>query len=201
MRKRRRSGATRILLLATMPPNDGRPDTVAFHLTRHTHDRMLDMACTAVARLPRAKLSIKLHPRCTDEQAFRQALARHPEVQGEIVQTAALDRLVAQSDCVLSYASTAGIEAALAGAPVVQLLPAGSGDILPAEGWGLLGSAREPRELEVLLDAALLRGWQPPTHNEQVLGEASLNRSRSAAQRIADALLERDFAVAPAAEA
>jgi hypothetical protein len=202
MRNRRRSGATRILLLATMPPSDDRPDTVAFHLTRQTHDRMLDMACAAVARLPRATLSIKLHPRCTDEQVFRQALARHPNLQGEIVQTAALDRLVAQSDCVLSCASTAGIEAALAGAPVVQLLPAGSGDILPAERWGLLGSARESYELEVLLGAALLRGWQPPADNEQVLGEANSNwPRRAAAQRIADALLERDFAVAPAAEA
>ena len=201
MRPRRKAGATNILLLATMPPSDGRPDTVAFHLTQATHETMLDMACAAVAKLPRAKLSIKLHPRCRDDQVFRQALSRHPRLQGEIVRSKHLDRLVAHSDCVLSCASTAGIEAALAGAPVVQLLPRGSGDVLPAERWGLLGSAREPEELETLLTAALLRGWRPPADCEQVLGETNFDRPRSAAERIADVLLESDLAAALAAEA
>lgn len=197
MPPRRRRTVKRILLLATLPPDDARPDTVSFHLTRRTHEQMLDMACAAVGRLPRARLSIKLHPRCGDDAAFRQALARHPALKGEIVRTAKLQRLIAASDCVLSCASTAGIEAALAGAPVIQLLPAGSGEILPADRWGMLGSAREPAELETLLSEALARGWRKPQDFAQKLdGICSRDPSRSAADRIADALLETDLAAA-----
>ena len=181
----------RILLLATMPPDDGRPDTVSFHLTRQTHEQMLDMACTAVARLPRARLTIKLHPRSGDDAVFRQALERHPALRGRIVRSPRLDRLIAESDCVLSCASTSGIEAALAGAPVVQLLPAGSGDILPADRWGLLGSARTLDELNVLLEAAMIRGWRTPAEigrTHQCV--CSRDPDRSAAERIVDVLLE-----------
>jgi hypothetical protein len=189
--KRRRSAGKRILLLATMPPDDGRPDTAGFHLTRQTHERMLAIACDAVARLPRATLTIKLHPRCGDEAVFRQALARRAELRAKIVRTRPLDRLIAESDCVLSCASTSGIEAALAGAPVVQLLPVGSGDVLPADRWGLLGSARDQRELDALLDRALARGWSARESLAQTLaGVCSYDPARSAADRIADALLE-----------
>ena len=193
----RRRIVKRILLLATLPPDDGRPDTVSFHLTRQTHEQMLNMACAAVGRLPRARLTIKLHPRCSDDAVFRRALDRHPALKAEIVRKAKLERLFAASDCVLSCASTAGIEAALAGAPVVQLLPAGSGDILPADRWGLLGSARQPAELEALLGRALARGWRMPQHEPQNLASiCSRDPHRSAADRIADVLLETDLATA-----
>lgn len=190
---RRPSATKQILLLATMPPDDGRPDTVSFHLTRQTHEQMLDIACSAVARLPRAKLTIKLHPRSSNDAAFRQALARHPKLRAEIVRSRHLNRLIARSDCVLSCASTSGIEAALAGAPVIQLLPAGSGDILAADRWGLLGSARDQVELDGLLNQALARGWCSPEERGQTLeGVSSRDPRRSAADRIVDALLEAE---------
>jgi hypothetical protein len=65
--------------------------------------------------------------------------------------------LVAAADCVLSCASSAGIEAARAGRPVIQLLPAGSGNILPAEWYGLRGSARSLEELRQLLSETGVR--------------------------------------------
>jgi hypothetical protein len=198
---RRRSKTKRILLLATMPPDDGRPDTVSFHLTRQTHEQMLDIACSAVTKLPRAELTIKLHPRSNDDAAFRHVMARHPKLRAEIVRSGQLDLLIARSDCVLSCASTSGIEATLAGAPVIQLLPAGSGDILSADRWGLLGSARDQGELNELLNEALARGWRSPEALTQTLESiASRDPRRSAADRIVDVLLEAEpiSAVEPA---
>lgn len=184
-RRAGRKNSPRILLLATMPPRDGRPDTATFHLTRQAHERMLGMACAAAAKVAGARLVIKLHPRCADDSTFRQALARHPGLQAEVTRSPDLERLTAESDCVLSCASTSGVEAALMGAPVVQLLPAGSGDVLPAERWGMLGSARDEQELVRLLASALARGWQSPAVVEEVLG----NPVRPAAEKVADVIL------------
>ena len=193
---RRTADSPRILLLATMPPKDHRPDGPIFHLTRHTHDRMLDIAFSVVARLPGAKLVVKLHPRCGDASAFQLAAERHPALRIELVRAADLAKLVAASDCVLSCASTSGIEAALMGAPVVQLLSAGSGDLLPAGRWGMLGSARDEQELETLVIAALKRGWQAPAHVDQVLG----NPCRAAAEKVADVVLQPELTASAVAE-
>lgn len=200
--QRSKRTSKRILLLATLPPDDSRPDTVSFHLTRRTHEQMLDMACAAVAGLPQARLTIKLHPRCGEDAVFLEALARHPGLKGEVVRSRKLDRLIAESDCVLSCASTSGIEAALAGAPVVQLLPVGSGEILPADRWGMLGSARQPSELEALLSEALARGWQKPEDLAQSFdGICSRDPRRSAVDRIVDTLLQTDLVEAAPANA
>jgi hypothetical protein len=197
--RRRRAGrkaSPRILLLATMPPRDGRPDTATFHLTRQTHERMLDMACAAAAKVAGARLVIKLHPRCGDDAAFQQVVTRHPGLQAEVTRSDDLDRLTAESDCVLSCASTSGIEAALMGAPVVQLLPAGSGDVLPAERWGMLGSARDEQELDRLVAQALARGWKSPADVEEVLG----NPIRAAVEKVADVILNAGLNGGPAAD-
>src|SRR6185437_13496742 len=98
-----------------------------------------------------------------------------------------LAQLVAASDCVLSCASTAGIEAALAGAPVVQILPAGSGDILPAREWGFVGSARTADELASLVAEALDCGWQK---NTSAIGHVLAEQGRRAASRVVDGLVE-----------
>ena len=141
--QRRERTAPTILLLATVPPRDSRPDTVEFHLTRETHEALVDMACAAVAKIAGARIIVKLHPRTRDDGALVDVLKKHPNLRHRLVRSTKLDSLIARCDCVLSCASTAGIEAALAGVPVVQLLPAGSGNVLPAEHWGLVGSARD----------------------------------------------------------
>ncbi len=193
---REATSAPRILFLATLPPRDGRPDTANFHLTRQTHEGMLDIACAAAAKLPGASLIVKLHPRCADDAAFQQAAARHPDLHVEVVRSGELERLIAGCDCVLSCASTSGIEAALMGAPVIQLLPAGSGDVLPAERWGLLGSARDEHELDRLLAMALERGWKLPANVDQVLG----NPCGPAAEKVANVVLNAEAPADAAAD-
>ncbi|HUY36046.1 MAG TPA: hypothetical protein VMV69_25125 [Pirellulales bacterium] len=187
-KRRRATTPPTILLLATVAPCDGRPDTVTFHLTRQTHEALVDMACAAVGKIAGARLIVKLHPRAPDAGEWLQVLKRHPALRHRVVRSADLDTVVAGCDCVLSCASTAGIEAALAGAPVAQLLPAGSGDVLPAERWGLIGSARDACRLDSLLATALARGWKAvPRWDPDVLGDGH----RPAVERIADIVLER----------
>lgn len=155
----------RFLLLATMPPRDERPDNVEFHLTSANYRQMLEMVYQVVSRIDGATLTIKPHPRAASADAFLARLPEHaPKARRglpvRIVRTKELSKLIAASDCVLSCTSTAGIEAALAGAPVIQLLPRGSGNILPADAWGFVGSARTAEELAPLVDTALERGWR-----------------------------------------
>jgi len=194
-RRRARKSPT-ILLLATVPPRDSRPDTVEFHLTRETHEALVDMACAAVAKIAGARIIVKLHPRTHDARTLVDVLKKHPTLRHRLVRSTHLDSIIARCDCVLSCTSTAGIEAALAGAPVVQILPAGSGDVLPAENWGLVGSARDARRLDVLLGAALALGWSAaPRWNSDVLGDGR----RPAVEQIVDAVLASAHSLAPPA--
>lgn len=147
----------RIVLLATMPPRDDRPDAVEFHLTTRTYAAMLHAACAAVNELPNAELIVKLHPRAGTDPLLARTLAQFPRLRHQVVAMVPLAEVLATADCVLSCASSAGIDAAVAGLPVVQLLPQGSGSILPAEWYGLLGSARTLDELRSLLQRALSR--------------------------------------------
>jgi hypothetical protein len=64
----------RVLLLATMPPSDHRPDAVAFHLTSRTYGEMLRRAFSVLAGMPRIRLTVKLHPRAGDDPIARAEL-------------------------------------------------------------------------------------------------------------------------------
>jgi hypothetical protein len=195
--RRDKAGRKRFLLLATVPPRDERPDNIEFHLTTENHAAMFDMVFRVLSRIKDASLVVKLHPR-THAAEFNPwpslMRGRSSDERNElrspcsvrVVQSGNLAALIAESDCVLSCASTAGIEAALAGAPVVQILPAGSGEILPATDWGFVGSARTAEELEALVATALDRGWrQNAVGNGQVLAE----HGRTAASRVVDGLV------------
>jgi len=158
--RRRAMGASqnrppRVLLLATVPPRDDRPDAVALHLTRRTYAEMLRMALAVVSTIPAAQLAVKLHPRAPDDPIARALLSRFPSMESRVISRGPLKRWLAWSDCVLSCISSAGIDATLAGVPVIQLLPAGSGDVLPHEQWGMLGTARTEPELQRLVARAL----------------------------------------------
>jgi hypothetical protein len=152
--------APRILLLATVPPRDDRPDAVQLHLTGRSYREMVEMALSVVQRIPAAELLVKLHPRAPDDPLIRAALARFPGLRVRVVR-GRLDRWLAGTDCVLSCVSSAGVDAALAGLPVIQLLPAGSGPILPHEAWGMHGTARTAKELDDQL-AQVLAADTPP---------------------------------------
>ena len=174
-----------ILLLATTPPRDARPDFVAFHFTQTTYAAMLCAAFAAVAKIPRARLIVKLHPRSPRDPVMRQVAAAHPSVETEFVASGPLEPLLARADCALSCASSAGIDATLAGVPVVQILPAGSADVLPHDQWGLIGSGRTEEEVGILLNQALARGRGAEVRpNPQVFS----NPGQSAAA-VADAVL------------
>lgn len=152
----RRDRRRQVLLLGTTPPRDSRPDAATFRLTGKTYEAMLAAAFAAVAELGDAVLVARSHPRTVHDPIFdavRRRFAHVPLRMTERRET--LAELVAAADCVLSCASSAGIDAARAGRPVVQLLPAGSGPILPAAWYGLVGEARSLDELRPLLAHAL----------------------------------------------
>ena len=109
-------------------------------------------------------------------------LGRPAGVAVEFATQPSLDRILPNVDVVLSCGSTGGIEAAALGWPVIQLLPSGSGDLLPAEASGLLGTARGEAELAFLLPLALQRGVRG--------GDESVRENR-AAGRIVELVLGR----------
>jgi hypothetical protein len=182
--RRVESRARRFLLLAGVPPRDERPDGVEFHLTVENHAAMLGIVTAVLSQIEGASLTVKLHPRALDADFRLPGFAANFPLR--IVRSGDLAALLADTDCVLSCASTAGIEAALAGAPVIQLLPAGSGNILPAQDWGLVGSARTADELAALVPSALERGWQK---DPQVVARIVADYGRRAASRIVDDLI------------
>lgn len=151
----------RILLLTTVPPRDDRPDAVALHLTRRTYSEMLRMAFAVVARMEGAELIVKLHPRSPDDPVARAVRADFPSLRSRVVSRGPLEKWLAGVDCVLSCGSTAGVEASLAGVPVIQLAPPGASDSLPHEQWGLSGTAYSETDLDQLLARVLGQEWRP----------------------------------------
>jgi hypothetical protein len=154
-RRPRRSMNRQILLLSTVPPRDGRPDAAALNLTRRTYAEMLHWACSTVSRIPRATLIVKLHPRSPTDPIAEDVLSHYPNLERRVLRRASLERWLLRVDCVLSCVSSAGVDATLAGLPVIQLLPSGCGDILPSKDWGMYGTARSASELGDLLAGAL----------------------------------------------
>ena len=70
--------APRILLLATVPPRDDRPDAVGLHLTAKSYREMVDMALSVVKKIPSAELLVKLHPRAPDDPLIRAGWSGSP---------------------------------------------------------------------------------------------------------------------------
>ncbi|MBN2295069.1 MAG: hypothetical protein JXM70_21755 [Pirellulales bacterium] len=150
----------KILLLATTTPRDGRPDSVAMHFNRKTHAQMLRDALSSVAKIEDATLEIKLHPRTPSDPIMEEILAEFESLKVNIVRKGSLETLASRADCILSCFSTAGVEAATTGVPVIQLLPRGSANIMPHDRWGLIGSSRAEEELDGLLAKVLVEGWK-----------------------------------------
>ena len=181
-----------ILLLATTAPRDGRPDSIAMHFNRKTHAQMLRAALASVAKIEGATLEIKLHPRTPSDPILQSILEEFKLLPVNIVRKAALDTCVARADCILSCFSTAGVESAPAGVPVIQLLPRGSADIMPHDRWGLMGSARSECELDSLLAQVLVEGWKNPgMADERVFGNPNSDNSGGATAQAARAILEK----------
>jgi hypothetical protein len=175
------------VLLATLAPADSRPDAVNYHLTSATFSAMIRGALASVAKWPGAKLLIKLHPRDLRSPVIRAIAAEFDRAAIKIVTRGSLAEVLRGADCVLSCASSAGIEAAAGGWPVIQLMPQGSRDLLEPHPWGLVGTARNQAELDELIAKSFAGRWQPVTAQTQSTIAAT---GRDAASRIADAVLE-----------
>ena len=151
----------RILLLATVAPRDHRPDAVALQLTTDSYRQMLRMAFSTIAGIDGVRLTVKLHPRAPEDPLLRRTLAEFPTLKARLIRQGRLDKLLQDADCVLSCGSSAGVEAAALGLPVIQLEPARAADILPHVDWGMIGGARNKRQLQELLIRVLLEGQRP----------------------------------------
>jgi hypothetical protein len=174
----------RLLLALTTPPADGRPDSVAYHLTTKTHHAML-RAALAAARKLNCRLLIKLHPRASHRAQIAALLTEYPGLRARIVRSRKLQKLFARVDCVLSCASTAGWEAQLSGLPVIQLLPTGSADVLPPSLWRWDACVRGQEEVEKALRAVIGRRDQ----SRAIV--PALPAGQTAASNIVDHLLAR----------
>jgi hypothetical protein len=148
----------RILLLATTPPRDNRPDAMALQLTTDSYRQMLRTAFSTIAGIDGVRLTVKLHPRTPEDPLLRRTLAEFPTLDARLIRRGRLDKLLEDADCVLSCGSSAGVEAAALGLPVIQLEPARAANILPHADWGMIGSARNKRQLQELLIRVLLEG-------------------------------------------
>ncbi len=177
--------AEQYLFLATPVPRDDRPDAVSYHQTGETYAAMVRMALAALCDAGIGRLIIKLHPRDPRSAIIRELAGEFSRLKTQIVGRGDLAELLVGTSCVLSCASSAGVEATLAGVPVIQLMPTGSVDLIPDVAWGLLGTARTREELELLLDRAR-RQWaegRTPPSPRVFAGLDSL-----ASSRVVDAL-------------
>jgi hypothetical protein len=171
-----------LLLLATLHHAPERPDLAGFHLTARTHADMVRWALEAIARRPGWRLTVKLHPRCADARFFRALIDSSAGVKNRVrlLKKGDVLALARQADAVLSCASSAGIEAMIAGRPVIQLMPRGSIDLVDPEQWGFAGTARSGKELDRLLSQ--IGGLRAAGDAE--LDRNFANRRTSAAEQI-----------------
>lgn len=177
--------APTILMFATVPPRDGRPDALALQLTSRRYQNLLHGALEAISRLRPVELLIKRHPR-SGTDAILDALVRlRPPFPVRFV-SGSLRRLVARAHCVLSCMSSAGVEAAHLGVPVIELAPPGAAG-LPAEHWGMIGTAHSAEELYGLLHRVLRGEGQMGNADRR---EVFASTGRKAARRIAEIVLE-----------
>ena len=158
---------------------------MALHLTSRTYAEMLHTAFATVAGIDGAELIVKLHPRTHNDPVVRALRAEFRSLRSRVVRRGPLEKWFDGIDCVLSCGSSAGMEASLAGLPVIQLAPPG-GDFPPHEQWGLAGTAHNKVELQQLLARMLVESWRPATGPDpNVFAELG----QSAAARIAEEAL------------
>ncbi len=176
----------RFLLLGTMPPQDTRPDVIAYHCTSRSYEQMLRMALGVLSQYDEATVLIKPHPRDATRRLWHRLLHDFPALDALLLERGTLEQYVGGADCVLACASSSGVEATLHGVPVVQLMPSGSRDLIDATEWGMLGSARSAEQLRSLIDRALYDPTaRPDGLNPSVIGDSPT----SSAAQIVDHLL------------
>lgn len=157
------SEGLRVLVLGTLPPADDRPDSVALHFTSETHRGMLRAAFGGLAEIAGVQIVLKLHPRLASDQVFWETLAEFPPLNVQFVRGGDLPAMVSDCDVVLSCASSAGLEAAWWGRPVIEILPTGSEVPFPAALWGQVGIARTAAEVASLVAQGVAQKGAAPS--------------------------------------
>ncbi len=176
----------RLLLLTTVPPRDARPDAVSLQMTGRSYREMLRTAFSTIAGIDGVELTVKLHPRSGDDPYVRSLRAEYPTIRTRVVRKGPVQQWFDGIDCVLSCGSSAGVEATLAGLPVIQLAPSGTAGFLPHDQWGMIGTARTELELQQLLAQILIKGKRPiRTPDPNVIATFG----RPAAERIAEEIV------------
>jgi hypothetical protein len=178
--------APRILLIGTIPPRDDRPDAIAYHLTSRNYERLLDAALAAVAEIPHDELAIRNHPRTGVDRGLAKSLAAYPELRHRDTSCLPIADDLAMSDVVLSFPSSGALDAVRLGKPVIQLAPADSHELAPAEWYGFFGTAGTLAELRRLLTLALAAIPEPPNRG---IPRVAPDAPGGAARRIVDAIL------------
>lgn len=153
-----------LLFLATPHHQDHRPDLVAFQLTERTNACMLRMALEALRTLHDYKMQIKLHPRSDRSCFVTDILSEFPDLisRVEILRHGTPYQLALKAACVLSCASSAGIEAMLAHTPVIQIMPPGSVDLVNDKDWGFVTTVRKKQDLTNALHGILNQTSRTP---------------------------------------
>lgn len=153
-----------LLFLATPHHQAHRPDLVAFQLTERTNACMLRMALEALRTFPEYKMQIKLHPRSDSSSFATEILSGFPDLisRVEILRHGTPYQLARKAACVLSCASSAGIEAMLAHAPVIQIMPPGSVDLVNDKDWGFVTTVRKKQDLVTSLHSILNQTGHTP---------------------------------------
>lgn len=190
------TGAPRLLMFATVPPRDERPDALAIHWTRTSYADVLRASFDGALRAGCREMIVKLHPRAGRDPILDAAIADHPRLAVRLVRRGRLERLLRGIDCVLSCGSSAGIDATLSGIPVIQVLPTGASDFLSREPWGLAGTARTADELRRLLAEALSPARRPAAIDPHVFSQFPT----PAADRIVAAIFDRREQSSPVPE-
>ncbi len=155
----------RVLFLATVWPRSQRPEPLGFHLTEAAYRRLLAAVVECVLECPRTELVIKLHPREQNQKVFRQFVPTEQKDRVRLEGKKGLWDLLPRVHVVFCLASGSGVEAAAAGWPVIELIPPGGKELLPARRWGMVAVAQDAsqvrRAFRQLLTQLEERSWQP----------------------------------------
>jgi len=148
----------------------------------------LEMALEAVSRTrPGTSVLLRPHPGDWDVASYKLFADRFPELDIETDQGSPIDQVIARCDLCLSGVSTATLQAAMAGLPVIFINPGGAHRPWPFDGGAdAFDAATDISELVAAIPAALARrGESPP----EMLVEA-FGITQNATARIVEAARE-----------
>ena len=94
-------------------------------------------------------MQLKLPPRSDRSCFVTDILSGFPDLisRVEILRHGTPYQLALKAACVLSCASSAGIEAMLAHTPVIQIMPPGTDDLVNDKDWGVVTTGRKRQDL------------------------------------------------------